>query len=484
MEEERFPFIVGGERGGKSFTAEGIAFPHAFLLPMVLPERFFDDHHRIKFRPNDRSTKPRTPDISLFGPTYDEPRIEFEYMVAHLQKLGEIPPGWKHISRPSDGSYEMVTKSGVLIDTRSMKDPGTIRAIDLHLAMICEAGRCPYEGVERVHGRVSAKRGPIIYSGTLEESQQWYRDWALMGRRPNFAGIKAYSLPTWSNLHEFPGGREDPEIIRLFNLYGEELFAMRNGGEARPPRHRVLREFKPEHVKAYSIEDIMKDHPDAKWEFCCDPGYASAYAVLIVAWWYEEGEVYDPYKAEMVPGKVKKFHVFDEIYEQQHPTPEIIKMLQAKETWPLIRERKRAVFDIASKGHRDGNSSSLEIWQATLPGFSWNMKYWFEDRLIERLRISALQNHFTISPFCKGLLAEAGLGEPVFDDMHPWKYGTNSAGAIISEKPLDKWNHSAKAFGYFLLDHLGQVERQVKSRSRNRLVNNPARRKYGAPSSR
>lgn len=477
---ERFPFIIGGERGGKSYTGKGIAVPHIALLPTVKPTRFYDDTGKLLFNPKDNSSKPRNPDFSLFGPSYAEPRVEFEYIEKDLRKLGEIPANWRHVSKPSDGPWRLTTKSGVVITTWSMDDPGTIRAVDLEMALICEAGRCPYDGIERVQGRVSAQRGPIIYSGTLEESQQWYRDWAVMGQRPNKAGIKVYSLPTWSNHHEFPGGRDDPEIVRLFNLYGEELFAQRCAGEPRPPRFRVLKEFQPRHVKMISLDDLISEHPDVVFEICVDPGYAFAYALLIVARWTEF--VPEEVNGELVIRKEQRFHFFDEFYEQGKVTSDIVDMLQAHTLWPELNKQRMGVFDIASKGHRDGGDSALDIWKKRLPRWNWNMKYWFEDRLIERLRTSARMDHFTISPKCAGLLAEAGLGEPVFDEMHPWKYMTDRNGQVTGEKPIDKWNHSTKAMGYYLLHHLGQVESYRKASSVSRLKSVKAKSRYGAPS--
>lgn len=429
-----------------------------------------------KFNPKDTSSRPRNPDIALFGPTYAEPRVEFQYIEDDLRELGQIPPGWRHISKPQDGPWRLTTKSGAVLATWSMEDPGTIRAVDLEMAAICEAGKCPYAGVERVHGRVSAKKGPIIYSGTLEESHQWYRDWAVMGQRENFAGIKTYSLPTWSNKHEFPGGRTDPEILRLERLYGEDTFAMRCAGEPRPPRYRVLKEVTTDHVKMIDMVEHMDKHPDTVFEICLDPGYASAYAVLIVAKWKEDVVEWDAEQKDFVTRKEWRFHFVDEFYEQGRVSHEMIDLLTLHPLWPELDRQHYGVFDIAAKGHRGGGGSELEIWKRRLPRWNWNMRYWLEDRLIERLRTSARINQFTISPHCKGFLAECGLGEPVFDEMHPWKYLTTRDGVVAGEKPVDKWNHAAKAAGYYLLDQLGQVEHVRKATSFNRLAKNKPKR--------
>jgi hypothetical protein len=127
------------------------------------------------------------------------------------------------------------------------------------------------------------------------------------------------------------------------------------------------------------------------------------------------------------------------------------------------------VIDIASKGHRDATDSSLEIWEK-LTNIRFNKRYWAEDRLIERIIVSANTKQFTIDPACKGLIAECGLGEPVFPEMHPWRFVTDRDGRVVGEKPEDKWNHSAKCVGYGLLHHLGQVETRRKPTTWNRLA--------------
>lgn len=359
-----------------------------------------------------------------------------------------------------------------------MDDPSTIRAVDLEFAVICECGICPYEGVERVHGRVSAKRGPIVYSGTIEHSEQWYRDWAVMGRRDNMAGIRTYSLPTWTNHHEFPGGRQDPEILRLEALYGPDTFAMRCAAEPRPPRNRVIPELQPKHVREWTVAELREAHPDVVFEICVDPGYAFAYAIVIMARWQEEVDDFNPATGAYEKRKAWRFHCMSELYEQNLPTLEMIRLLRAHPLWPelVANPKPGGVFDIASKGHRDGGESALEIWEKNLPRFTWNMKYWLEDRLIERIRTSARLGHFTISKECRGLLAEVGLGEPVFPGMHPWRYLESRDGSVASEKPIDKWNHSIKALGYYLMHHLGQTESYSRTRSYNRLAGNKPKR--------
>lgn len=458
---DRFPVIGGGERGGKSFTTSAILLPHVVLLPYIKPEKYQDESGRIKFDP--AVDAPRNPDFLLYGPTYAEPRQEFQLLENWLRKLGKLPDGRRHISKPQDGPWKMVTTDGVVIATWSMEDPSSIRSVDLEGAACCEAGKMPFSGVERVWGRVSSNAGFIIYSGTMENSQQWYQDWMLMGQRANQYKIVSYSLPAYTNRHVFPGGRTDPEILHLEAVYPEDIFAMRVLAEARPPRDRVLKEVTTEHIKSIPIPR------DAQIEVWIDPGYASAYAVIFVAIW----DVYTQrpkragrdWKPELLG---KHFYVFDELYEQGLTTDDMVALCKRHRYWPRI---KNGVIDIAAKGHRDAGESALEKWQK-LARLNFGMRYWKEDALIERVRSSAKVGQITVDPKCRGLIAECGLGDPVFPEMHPWKFMTDKDARITSERPIDRWNHSAKALGYGLLQHLGPVESLTRHTSFNRLTKN------------
>lgn len=461
--QDRFPVLGGGERGGKSWTAVAQLLPHVVLLPAMKYDTFYFPDGSLRFDP--KIDKPRSPHFVLFGPNYAEPRVEFTYLENWLRELDMLPAERIHVSKPTEGPWRMVTKEGVVISTWSMEDPTSIRAIDLEGALICEAGKCPYSGVERVQGRVSAKRGFIIYSGTMEEAQRWYQEWMLIGQRPNNLGIVSYSLPTYTNLHEFPGGRNDPEIKRLEAIYPEDIFAMRILAEPRPPRDRVLKEVTNEHIHPLDYPD------DASIEVWIDPGYASAYAVLWVAWWHVK-----VCESDCAPDcnlhRRQQFHFFDEFYEQGLTTMDIINKCRVHPNWPRV---KYGVIDIAAQGHRDAGESALEIWKRRTSVF-WNMRYYREEPLIERIRTSAKMMQFSIDPKCVGFIAECGLGEPVFPEMHPWKYPTDRDARIISEKPIDRWNHTAKAVGYGLMHHLGSSESVRKPTTVNRLrQNTPAR---------
>ena len=438
--EDRYVCLFGGERSGKSTAAEKIMLPHVLALPHVRPEEF-KKNGKIKFDP--KVDKPRRPHMAIFGPRYKECQAEFEMLEDDLRELGKLCE--PQLSKPENAPWRLVTTDGVVVRTWSLENPESVRSVNLELAMVVEAGGCPYAGIERIRGRVAARRGPIIYNGTIEHAQTWWRDWQSIGLRPNTKHIKTFIIPSWANRIEFPGGRDDPEIKEWMEFLGEDLAMERLAAVARPPRFRVLKEAKPEHVK------IVTPPEDARLEIGIDPGYATAYSIVFCYIWKENGDW--------------RFHFADELYEQNKNTHDMIELCKQKPRWPSIVE---GAIDIASKGHRDATDSSLEIWQK-MTHVNLYKKYWAEDRQIERLQTSFRLGQITIDPKCEGFLAECGLGEPVFPEMHPWKFFADRDGRIQGEKPIDRWNHSCKAAAYLILKHAGQAEWKRKPTSFNRL---------------
>ena len=131
--QDRFPLIIGGERGGKSFSTAAIMLPHIDMLPEIRKERFYDENGNLRYK---GERKALNPDFVLFGPSYAEPRIEFSYLEDWLRQLDNI----SFTSKPQEGPWRLVTKTGVVVATWSTDDPAGIRAIDLEGAAACECG--------------------------------------------------------------------------------------------------------------------------------------------------------------------------------------------------------------------------------------------------------------------------------------------------------------------------------------------------------
>jgi len=220
----RLRILAGGERAGKSFISA------------------LDLTSRI----------PWGREFWIVGPDYYLPRAEFEYTQEFLSALGAIR-GKSNIAKPKEGSWQLVTKSGQLVVTRTSSDVRKLAARSVSGILMVEAGQQDYSVLLKCIGRVSQERGWILASGTFESSFDWFAttvaEWL---ENPETADGEAFSLPTWCNLYEFPGGREDKEILRLEKLYEgiPGYFLEKCGAVPAPPLGVIFRAFSfVRHVK-------------------------------------------------------------------------------------------------------------------------------------------------------------------------------------------------------------------------------------------
>ena len=293
----RFNIVAGGEQAGKSYIAS------KYLL-----SRIWDDQPGGIYW--------------LVAADYERTRAEFEYLVADFTELKCL----KDSSKRVDPGHITLT-DGTRIETKSAKDPRTLAMRAPNGILGCEASQLDLETFHRLRGRCAPKRGWMFLSGTFEGSLGWYPQlfnaWASGAEKDS----RAYSLPSYTNIHLYPGGAQDPEILRLKDASSDDFFMERIEGKPSPPKGLVFPEFRPD---AHISEEI-KYEPGEPVHIWMDPGYAGGYAVEVV-------QVID-----------EQIRVIDEIYEQGLVTEEIIDIAQSRDWWPDV---KFGVIDIAGTQHQ------------------------------------------------------------------------------------------------------------------------------------
>jgi hypothetical protein len=338
---------------------------------------------------------------------------------------GLIDP--ESIQTPSAGGWQFRTFRGTKVESRTSADVRKLAGIAPAGIAMCEAAQQDYDAFIRCRGRVSQKRGPLLLSGTFESSRGYYaqmfRDW-MTGI--NAEGGKSFSMPTWSNLHDYPGGREDPEIKALEATMPHDLFQERLGAEPCPPSNLVLREFDARvHVKECPFD---KDLPVQVW---VDPGYGGAYAVCAV----------------QIHGNAV-YHI-DEVYESAVVVHKVIDICTKREWWENV---VYGVCDTAGNQHH-ADTSQIETWLQyakirlysqpvpILAGITRHKTFLYDPASGEPLLFH--------DPRCTNTIRE--YGQYVFPKSHE---GRNEA-----ELPIDQYNHAMKAIAYGLVANFGTVER-------------------------
>ena len=400
----RFNLVAGGEQAGKSMIAA------KYLLGRVVETE-------------------KKGLYWLVAADYERTRAEFEYLLQDFSTLGIL----KEASKRVDPGH-LTLSDGTRIETKSAKDPRTLamRAPDGILG--CEASQLDLETFFRLRGRCAPKRGWMFLSGTFEGSLGWYPQMFTAWASGADNDARAYSLPSYTNIHLYPEGRNDPEIIRLREASSDDFYMERIEGKPSPPKGLVFPEFRPDaHIQeVYYEEDI----PVHIW---MDPGYAGAYAVMAV----------------QVIGE--QIRVIDEIYEQGLVTEEIIDIAQSRNWWQDV---KFGVIDIAGTQHQ-AMAAPAEVWLEKTRLYLSSKKIKINEgseRLKGWLKIDPKTHapRIVFSPKCRGILSEFGAAPNPFDGqtkVYRWK--TDREGNIVGEVPEDKNNHGIKSIIYGLIDRFG-----------------------------
>lgn len=400
-DDTRITLICGGERGSKSFTAVKKALPKLFTGDLFW----------------------------LVGKEYSLCRAEWDYLVADLTKLGILDCSPTKNIDPGEISF----LNGKKIITKPTSHPEKIATTAPDGIIVCEAAQIEYEAYLRLSGRLGEKRAWMIMSGTLENSNSWYPEMFTRWQGPNQEEARSYSLPSWLNSFVYPGGRQDPEILRLERETTPDRFLERYGAVPCPPSNKAIPEFSNKiHVGNYPYDPEL---PVYLW---IDPGYAGAYAV----------EVIQKFPEHIV--------IVDEVYLQGYVTKEIIDICKDPIKHPWWNSVEDGVIDIAGKQHQ-AMEAPIEIWMSE-GKLSLRTNKVKEEYGLEVLRTFLKVNPVTnktrllVDSKCKGFISECGgCKSPVGGGM--WLRDKHTG------KLIDRDNHATKAVIYGLVDSFGYTER-------------------------
>ena len=401
--DKRFILVAGGEQAGKSMIASKFLLKKAF----------------------------ETEGAGLYwlvAADYERTRAEFEYLVSDFAQLGILK---KTSKRVDPGRIELA--DGTVIETKSAKDPRTLAMKAPNGIIGCEASQLDLESFYRLRGRCAPRKAWLFLAGTFESSLGWYPQ-MFQSWKYGVNDEQSYSLPSWTNKHLYPKGKEDPEILRLKESSSDDFFMERIEGIPSPPRGVVFPEFRPD----IHVSDKIEYVPDEPVHVWIDPGYAGAYAVCAI---------------QIINDQVR---VFDEVYEQNLITEEIINIVQNK---PWYKDLRYGVIDIAGYQHQ-AMSAPAEVWLDSTGLYLDSEKIQINDgteRLKSTLKLTGKgEPKLIISPVCKGLLSEFGATANPFDGqtkVYQWKVDRD--GNIVGNQPQDKYNHGIKALIYGLINHFG-----------------------------
>jgi len=390
--------------------------------------------------------------IWLGAASYELTKPEFDYIADGMAKMGQLRKASKRVD---PGYIEL--KDGTIYETKSGADPRTWAGKAPNRVYILEAAQTELDIYYRAHERLIEVRaldptdGQLFMAGTLEGSLGWYPRFFEMWKE-GLGEARSFSLPTWSNDYLFPGGREDPEILRMEREMPDDRFREHVAGEPVAPAGLVFSEFRPDlHVKPVVYE------PDLPVYMWVDPGYGGACDYLF---------------AQRVNGQVR---VFAEIYERGKTVEDVVQIITGSGQW----SHRYPVWKHATGQGRPGifatedrygdqhhhNSSVAEVWISmtglALNSFKVRSINDVDTRIHSFLKVDPLtgQPGVVFDPSCKGILSNFGAClEPFSNLAKPYRWKTGRDGEVYGNTPDQVNCDGIRALGYGLVGEWGYVE--------------------------
>lgn len=391
----------------------------------------------------------------IIGPDYEQAKPEFDYLLEPYLEWGIVDEST--VSRPIRGTAKFATKWGFKWETKSAGDPVSIASRRPDVVLLAEAAQQPHEMYFKALERATEKHAPVIFSGTFESSLGWYADQWERWQGSSPEGGKSFSLPTWSNLKVYPGGRNDPKIKAIEASMPPELFLERYGGIPCKPSGLVFKEFdRKTHCKP--LAELY--NPDLPIELWIDPA-THTYPCLFVQLW---------------PGG--RVHILDEVYCKNEIAQQVIPKVVAHRFWEKVSQ---GVMDIAGSFRQGANKSQIEVWsdetqKLKTHGIEWEflrVKDAMEWYNAVHLRLWSRETDQPLLLFADHLrddISADGSANGVLGELKTHRWPDRNERAALPGRPVKRNEDALSAIGYGLLVHFGpvveraQVRREVKRR--------------------
>ena len=183
----------------------------------------------------------------LVGPEYSDCEKEFRVIYDTFRDLGVDKTSIKFVKNVENGNMHIQTKWGFDLQCRSARTPDGLVGEGLDFVVLCEAGRLHrYIFTEYIRPALSDKRGWSLMAGVPEiaaESSLLYWGYNKGQDTTGNRAWQSWRMPSWTNTHVFPGGREDPEIIEASEDLTEDEFRRQYAGEFVEKVGRVMKEW-------------------------------------------------------------------------------------------------------------------------------------------------------------------------------------------------------------------------------------------------
>jgi hypothetical protein len=377
----------------------------------------------------------------IIGPEYTDCEKEFRIVYDMFKKLDIDQVSTRFLNNVENGSMVIKTRWGFTLECRSAKHPDSLVGEGLDFVLLAEAGRHKRKmWGDYVRPALSDKRGWSLASGVPEGASENSLLYSLFmrGKDPTKRSWWSISVPSWTNLIVFPGGRNDPEILEAEDDLTEDEFKRQYGAEFVDSVGRVMKEWDDDvHIGDFEYDRKMELYA------AVDYGYTNDWVWL----WIQV----DVWRNVYVIGE-HRFTLRDteDIARREFKEHPLLGKLQAIYGPPAEPDDNTVLARTLNVAVRNNTGGEIRNRLALIRSALKPRPFHLPDDHPEKL---------------PALRVDRSCGRLIWEMREGYRWPENRSEAKNdSEIPLDKDNHGPEALGRFYKGHMEKFEQTRRAR--------------------
>lgn len=211
----------------------------------------------------------------IVGPTYKLGEKEFRVIWDDYKKLKLLDKCTTKNYNVNQGQMRLVTPWNAVIEVVSAEKPDSLVGEGLDGVIMSEAARHSMRTWSQIiEPALSDKRGSAIFPST-PKGFNWFKGLYDLGQmRDQFPDYQSWTFPTWTNKAMYPGGYNDPELVRIRSTVSKQFWDQEYAGEFTSFEGQIYPEFRENiHVKKIEYNPAFKNYLAFDFgyvdPFCC-----------------------------------------------------------------------------------------------------------------------------------------------------------------------------------------------------------------------
>jgi len=193
----------------------------------------------------------------IVGPTYRLGEKEFRVVWNDLKKLKLLDKCTTKTYNVNQGQMRIVTPFGSTVEVVSAEKPDTLVGEGLDGVIMSEAAKHSRRTWDQIiEPGLSDKRGSAIFPST-PQGFNWYKGLYDLGQHPDFPDYESWCFPTWTNKAMYPGGYDDPELVRIRKSVSKQYWDQEYAAQFTSFEGQIYPEF-DEKIHVKSIEYVSQ----------------------------------------------------------------------------------------------------------------------------------------------------------------------------------------------------------------------------------